>query len=112
MNIKLSALALGITLAYGATAAMAADTATVDQNGNFNSALVEQWDNSNASASVYANGTGNEAWVYQHDTKGVVTASISSSGWANDASVNQEFVNGAAATIVQTASGGGRFVRP
>ncbi|SHI36639.1 hypothetical protein [Pollutimonas bauzanensis] len=82
MSIKLSALALGITLAYGATAAMAADNATVYQKGWYNDASIEQYDNNGA------------------------VATISQDGFRNDAVVLQEQVDGGLATIIQTASAG------
>lgn len=82
MNIKLSALALGITLAYGATAAMAADVATIHQSGSFNEGMIEQFDNNGAIAAIITH------------------------GFDNDASIKQEQVTNANATIYQHANAG------
>lgn len=82
MSIKLSALALGITLAYGATAAMAADEASIYQNGWFNNATVAQNDNTTA------------------------IASISQTGSFNTGTISQELVNNGDAAIYQAASAG------
>src|SRR5690554_2796350 len=81
MTFKLSAIALGIGVMFGASAALA-DTATIDQTGSWNDSSIEQYDNNGA------------------------TATITVDGYRNDAVVVQQDVNNANATITQTASAG------
>ncbi|PLC52618.1 hypothetical protein CR155_17670 [Pollutimonas nitritireducens] len=88
MSIKLSALAIGITLAYGATAAMAADEASIYQQGWFNDASVEQYDNSGAVASISQSGFGNDGVILQQRVTNSLAA-ITQDGSAGTATINQ-----------------------
>ncbi len=106
MNVKLSALALGITLAYGMTAAMAAD-AYIEQTGSFNVGAIDQYDNdgSEVEASIVASGNGNVSSIDQSRSNRI-WADINASGNGNVASVTQRNVDYAGATVYQAASGG------
>src|SRR5690554_3042011 len=105
MNVKLSALAVGLTLAYGMSSAALADTASIEQIGNFNTAVIEQDDNNgDVSASIYTTGWGNDHSIYQEDSSRV-WADINASGSSNTASITQEDLNYGGATVVQDAFG-------
>ncbi len=88
MSIKLSALALGITLAYGATAAMAADEASIHQQGWFNDASVEQFNNNGAVATISQGGFGNDGVIKQEQIDRSL-ATITQNGSAGSATINQ-----------------------
>ncbi len=87
MNMKLSALALGITLAYGIAAAHAADVATIYQSGYVNDASIEQT-RSNANASISTTGAFNDAVIYQEEVQNSA-ATIYQAADAGDATINQ-----------------------
>src|SRR5690606_30738473 len=105
MNVKLSALALGITLAYGATAAMAAD-ASIDQSGNFSYATIDQHNNTGTDidASITPSGSANRHTIEQTRSDRV-WAEIDSPGSFNTASIEQSRLDYAGAAIYQAASG-------
>lgn len=105
MNIKLSVIALGISLAYGATAAMAANTATVNQTGMQNVATIEQFANDDTSATITAFGSYNDASINQQGNDNVA-ATITAFGNMNDAVVVQTNVENSAATIFQAGDAG------
>lgn len=87
MTFKLSALALGIGIAFGAGTAMA-DTATIDQTGSWNDSTIEQYDNNGAIASITVDGYGNDAVVVQQDVNNA-NATITQTANAGDASIDQ-----------------------
>lgn len=105
MKVKLSALALGITLAYGMTAAMAAD-AYIEQNGSANYAVIDQYSNdgSNVSASIVTSGWGNDHSIDQTRSDRV-WARINAPGSYNTATVSQNRIDYGGAEIYQAASG-------
>lgn len=105
MNMKLSALALGLTLAYGVTAAMAAD-ATIDQSGGFNTAVIDQYSNdgSEVEASITTSGWRNNHQIDQTRSN-YIWAEIDAPGSFNTASINQASLDNAGAHIYQGASG-------
>src|SRR5690606_15246311 len=85
MNVKLSALALGITLAYGATAAMATE-AVIDQSGDNNRGYITQTNNHESTeASVYASGNSNTQTIYQNRVRNGSWAYAEASGNRNNA---------------------------
>ncbi len=89
MNIKLSALALGITLAYGVNAAMATDETPIYQTGWYSDASIEQYKNVSVKAMLNESGFDNEsviaqekvingdAWVDQNSSNLKTTIAIS-----------------------------------
>ncbi len=105
MKVKLSALALGITLAYGMTAAMAAD-AYIEQNGSMNHAVIDQYNNdgSDVSASIVTSGWGNNHSIDQTRSDRV-WARINAPGSFNTATINQSRIDYGGAEVYQAASG-------
>lgn len=105
MSIKLTAVALGVTLAFGAASgAMAANNATIYQNGWGNDSSIEQYGNINATATVNTYGNMNDNVVVQQDTM-ATTATINTNwGNNNDNYISQRDVTGSSATVYQAAS--------
>lgn len=105
MRIKLSMIALGISLAYGATAAMAANTASVSQTGMLNDAVVQQFANDNTSAAISVFGSNNNDTINQEfnrDTQATITVF----GSRNAGTVTQNRVEDSSAIIFQAADAG------
>ncbi len=105
MNVKLSALALGLTLAYGMTAAMA-DEAVIDQSGGLNDAVIEQYNNdgSQVRASISTSGWNNDHSIEQTRSSRA-WADINSPGSFNTATVLQSNLDYGGTEIYQGASG-------
>jgi len=104
MNVKLSALALGITLAYGVTAAMAAE-ATIDQSGGLSTATINQYlnDGTQIEASITTSGWNNTHTIDQTRSDRI-WANIDAPGSFNTASITQHDLDYGGATVYQRAS--------
>lgn len=104
MNVKLSALALGITLAYGVTAAMAAE-ATIDQSGGMSTATINQYANegTEVEASIVTSGW-NNTHIIDQTRSDRIWAEINAPGSFNTASIQQHDLNYGGATVYQRAS--------
>lgn len=87
MTYKLSALALGIGVMFGAGSALA-DTAVMSQTGSWNDSTIEQYDNNGAYASITVNGFNNDAVVVQQDVNNA-NAVITQTANSGDASIDQ-----------------------
>jgi copper(I)-binding protein len=103
MSIKLSAVALGITLAFGATAAMSVNNAAITQNGNWNDSTIQQVGNTDAYASITSRGDGNDNVVVQQNT--TATRAVIETNWgnSNDNTVLQNNVVNSTASVYQVA---------
>lgn len=105
MSIKLTAVALGVTLAFGAaSAAMAANNATIYQNGFGNDSSIEQYANTNATATVNTYGSFNDNVVVQQDTSSTTATINTNWGNNNDNYIHQKDVTGSSADVYQAAS--------
>src|SRR5690606_4689857 len=106
MNVKLSALALGITLAYGMTAAMAAD-AYIEQTGGMSHAAIDQYNNTDSStveASIVTSGWNNNHAIDQTRSRRI-WAEINAPGSFDTASIEQSGLDYGGAHIYQGAHG-------
>jgi hypothetical protein len=104
MNIKLSAIAVSVTLAFGAaSAALAANEATIYQNGIGNDSSIEQYDNVGAKASVTTYGNFNDNVVVQQNTQATTATINTNNGSNNDNTITQDHVVGSSATVYQAA---------
>lgn len=105
MNLKLSALALGITLAYGITSAMAAE-ANIDQSGGMNNATISQYSNdgTQVEASIITSGWNNTHTIDQTRSNRV-WADIDAPGSFNTASIQQHDLDYGGASVYQAAGG-------
>ena len=99
MKTKLSALTIGLALAFGAGTAIAAGTATIDQPGTGNTSNVEQQNSAlgNASATINQGGNYNAGTISQNGNVSYATATIDENQGAN-------YNRG---TITQTGNGNG-----
>lgn len=106
MNVKLSALALGITLAWGGMSVALADTATIEQSGGFSYATIDQSNNdgSYVDASITTSGWNNFHEIEQTRSERV-WAEIDAPGSFNTASIEQDRLNYGGAQIYQAAHG-------
>ncbi|NLC35030.1 MAG: hypothetical protein GX772_01045 [Alcaligenaceae bacterium] len=105
MKVKLSALALGITFAYGMTAAMAGE-ASITQTGGFSHATIDQYNNdgSAVSASIVTSGWANEHSIDQ-TMSNRVWARVNSPGSLNTAVIEQSRLDYGGAHVYQAAGG-------
>lgn len=104
MSIKLSAVALGITLAFGATAAMSVNNAAITQNGDRNDSTIQQVSNQDAYASITSRGDSNTNYVLQQNTASGTTAVIETNwGNGNDNTILQNNVVSSSASVYQAA---------
>ena len=94
-NLKLSALAATLALAYG-TAFAADSTSTISQSGDGNNATTTQTFANASSASVSQTGDNNAAGVTQGSSENAVngaTASVTQNGNGHVATIDQQHRN-------------------
>jgi hypothetical protein len=107
MKRNLSAIAVGIALAYAAPA-FATDTSNVNQTGSNNHATVQQSGNAAAASNtsnITQNGNGHTANVYQTGNNGVQVTISQTSGNNDTATVYQTSVTTGSVTINQLSDG-------
>lgn len=112
MNVKLSALALGITLAYGMLSAAMAAEATIEQTGGASSAVINQYNNDGSAveATITTSGWDNTHSIDQTRSNRI-WAEINSPGSGNTASIEQSRLDYAGAHIYQAAHGSDASIR-
>ena len=85
MKIKLSLVTAAVSLAFGAVPTIAsADNATVGQYGSHHKAVIGQYYNGNASASISQDGSSHDSYIMQKNNSGSISASITASKHDNE----------------------------